>query len=60
MEPEEQGRGIIMGVTCLLLLGPFYTIQIKFYVLFCTQLYLSLELNPIFRQENGVGVKATP
>ena len=29
LEPEGQGRGIIMGVTCLLLLGPFYTIQTK-------------------------------
>jgi hypothetical protein len=27
MEPEGQGRGIVMGVTSLLLLGPFYTIQ---------------------------------
>ena len=24
---EGQGHGIIIGVTCLLLLGPFYTIQ---------------------------------
>ena len=30
---EGQGCGIIMGVTCLLLLGPFYSI------LFCTRLY---------------------
>jgi hypothetical protein len=29
LEPERQGRGIIMGVTCLLLLGLFYTIQTK-------------------------------
>ena len=30
LELEGQGRGIIMGVTCLLLLGQFYTIQSKF------------------------------
>ena len=29
LEPEGRGRGIIMGVTGLLLLGPFYTIQIQ-------------------------------
>ena len=29
LELEGQGRGIIMGVTCLLLLGQFYTIQTK-------------------------------
>ena len=29
LELEEQGWGIIMGVTRLLLLGPFYTIQTK-------------------------------
>ena len=39
LEPEGQGRGIIMGVTRLLLLGPFYTIKMQFYVLFCTRLY---------------------
>ena len=38
LEPEGQGHGIIKGVTHLHLLGPFYTIQIKFYVLFCTRL----------------------
>ena len=27
LEPEGQGRGIVIGVTRLLLLGPFYTIQ---------------------------------
>ena len=27
LEPEGRGRGIIMGVTCLLLLRSFYTIQ---------------------------------
>ena len=26
---EGQGRGIIMGATCFLLLGPFDTIQTK-------------------------------
>ena len=35
-----------MGVTRLLLLGPFYTIQMQFYVLFCTRLY-----NGIFIQK---------
>ena len=30
LEPEGQGRGIIKGVTRLLLLWPFYTIQINF------------------------------
>ena len=29
-----------MGVTRLLLLGPFYTIQTNFSILFCTRLYL--------------------
>ena len=29
LEPEGQGRGIIMGMTCLILLGLFYTIQTK-------------------------------
>ena len=38
LEPEGQGCGIIMGVTRLLLLGLFYTIQMQFYVLFCTRL----------------------
>ena len=38
LEPEGQGYGIIMGVTRLLLLGLFYTIQMQFYVLFCTRL----------------------
>ena len=28
MEPEGQGRGIIVGVMCLLLFGPFYYISI--------------------------------
>ena len=40
LETEGQGRGTIMGLTRLLLLGPFYTIQIKFYVPFCTRLYI--------------------
>ena len=30
LELEGQGRDIIMGVTRLLLLGPFYTIQANF------------------------------
>ena len=29
LEPEGRGRGIIMGVTSLFLLEPFYTIQTK-------------------------------
>ena len=29
LEPEGQGQGIIMGVTRLLLLWPFYTIQTR-------------------------------
>ena len=39
LEAEGQGRGFIMGVTRLLLLGPFYTIQMQFSILFCTRLY---------------------
>ena len=34
LELEGQGRGIIMGVTHLLLLGPFYTIQTNFMYFF--------------------------
>ena len=34
MELEGQGLGIIMGVTCLLLLGPFYFIQNNFLYFF--------------------------
>ena len=34
LELEEQGRGIIMGVTRLLLLGPFYSIQTNFLYFF--------------------------
>jgi hypothetical protein len=40
LEPEGQGRRIIMVVTRLLLLGLFYTIQMQIYVLFCTRLYI--------------------
>ena len=40
LEPEGQGGGIIMGVTRLLLLGPFYYIQTNFSILFCTRLYV--------------------
>ena len=39
LEPEGKGGGIIMGVTRLLLLGPFYYIQTSFSILFCTRLY---------------------
>ena len=34
LEPEGQGRGIIMGVTRLILLGQFYTIQNNFMYFF--------------------------
>ena len=34
LEPEGQGGGIIMGVTRLLLLGPFYSIQTNFMYFF--------------------------
>ena len=34
LEPERQGRGIIMGVTRLILLGQFYTIQNNFMYFF--------------------------
>ena len=34
LEPEGQGRDIIVGVTRLLLLGPFYTIQTNFMYFF--------------------------
>ena len=44
LEPEGQGGGIIMGVTRLLLLGPFYYIQTKFSILFCTRLYVLINL----------------
>ena len=46
LELEEQGRGIIMGVTRLLLIGPFYTKKDQFYVLFCTRLYLNGRSSP--------------
>ena len=39
LELEGQGHGIIMGVTRLLLLGPFYTIQTKRDQTFCTRVY---------------------
>ena len=39
LEPEGQGRGIIMGVTRLLLLGLFYTIQTKRDQTICTRVY---------------------
>ena len=34
MEPEGQEHGIIIGVTRLLLLGPFYSIQTNFLYIF--------------------------
>ena len=39
LEPEGQGQGIIMGVTRLLLLGLFYTIQTKGDQTLCTRVY---------------------
>ena len=39
LKPGGQGGGIIMGVTRLFLLGPFYYIQTNFSILFCTWLY---------------------
>ena len=42
LELEGQGRGIIIGVTRLLLLGPFYTIQTNFMYFFahdCMELF---------------------
>ena len=44
LEQEGQGGGISMGVTHLLLLGPFYYIQTKFSILFCTRLYVLINL----------------
>ena len=44
LEPEGQGDGIIMGVTRLLLCGPFYYIQKNFLYFFahdCTTHFLS-------------------
>ena len=64
LELEGKGGGIIMGVTRLLLLGQFYTIQIQFYVLLCTRLYVLYEWSqrqsedesdidtPLIRREN--------
>ena len=34
LEPEGHGRGIIMGVTCLLLLRPFYYILTDHFLYF--------------------------
>ena len=41
LELEGQGYGIIMGVTPLLLLGPFYTIQTNFMYFFAHDSTLS-------------------
>ena len=40
LEPVGQGRGIIMGLTRLLLLGPFYTIQTNFMYFFALLYFL--------------------
>ena len=49
LELEGQGRGIIMGVARLLLLGPFYTIQTKKDQTFWRGVYeLTTNLNQIF------------
>ena len=40
LEPEGQGRGIIMGVTRLFLLGLFYAIQTKSDQTLCTPVYV--------------------
>ena len=39
LEPEGQGHGIVMGVTRLLLLGPFYTIQTQTHQTFLGGVY---------------------
>ena len=48
LELEGQGHGIIMGVTHLLLLGPFYTIQTNFLYFFahdCIRLECGQRIN---------------
>ena len=46
MELEGQGRGIIMGVTRLLLLGPFYSIQTNFLYFFAHDCTTMAIINP--------------
>ena len=54
LELEGQGRGIIMGVTHLLLLGPFYTIQTNFTYFFAhdckAKKYPDIQPEQILRQ----------
>ena len=52
LEPAGQGRGIIMGVTRLLLLGPFYTIQMQFYLLFAVYCIQYMKIRIIFQEES--------
>ena len=64
LEPEGQGRGIIMGVTRLLLLGSFYTIQTNFMYFFahdcnpfliCTTIYRNCkQTHPFFSFSNSI------
>ena len=42
LEPEGQGHGIVIGVTLLLLLEPFYTIQTQTPQTFLGGVYLML------------------
>ena len=44
LEPAGKGGGIIMGVTRLLLLGPFYTIQTNFMYYFAHNCTLTLNI----------------
>ena len=48
LEPEGQGRGIIIGVTCLLPLGPFYTIKSNFMYFFAHDCTLLCHFYPTF------------
>ena len=53
LELEGQGRGIIMGVTRLLLLGPFYYIQTNFLYFFahdCNSSKLD-SIKPVFERK---------
>ena len=55
LEPEGKEVVIIMGVTRLLLLGPFYYIQTSFSILFCTRLQQEQQQANILRSGNGMG-----
>ena len=44
LETEGQGRGTIMGLTRLLLLGPFYTIQTQRHQTFLVGVYICQEI----------------